>query len=89
MNDHATLLLQVSVCPEIMVAGEEMNLHSHVCKLRYLTQKARVAFGHDITILVPEVEHVAEQINRRCLVLYAVKKPHEPAFLCAGVRYGP
>ena len=33
---HAALLLKVAVCPDVVVAGEEVYLHSHVGELGYL-----------------------------------------------------
>ena len=30
---HATFFFQVSVCPNIVVASEEMHLYAHICKL--------------------------------------------------------
>ena len=33
MYDKPTFFLKVTVCPDVVVAGEEMYLHSHVGKL--------------------------------------------------------
>ena len=85
VHDEAALLLEVAVGPYIMVAGEEMHLDAHVGKLRQLTEETRVALGHDVLVFVPEVKHIAEQIDRLGFLLDAVEEAHEPALLHAPV----
>ena len=89
VHRHATLLLQVAVGPNIVIACKEVHLNPHICQFRYLAQETRVPFRHHIAIFVPEVEHIAQQIHGRSLVLYAIEKAHQASFLCAGMRYGP
>ncbi len=85
VHDEAALFLEVAVGPYIMVAGEEMHLDAHVGKLRQLTEETRVALGHDVLVFVPEVKHIAEQIDCLSLLLDAVEEAHEPALLHAPV----
>ena len=68
VQDDAALLLQVVAAPNVVVADEEMHFHPEVRQLGHLAQKARVALGHDGLELVPEVEHVAQQVDGRSLV---------------------
>ena len=89
VHRHATFLLQIAVGPDIVIARKEVHLYAHISKFRYLTQETRVTFRHHIAIFVPEVEHIAQQIYGRSLMLYAVEKTHQASFLCASVRYGP
>ena len=81
VEDNAALFCQVLVSPDVMVACEVMYLNSHVCQFRQLTKKTRKPFGHHILVLIPEVKHVAQQVNGCSLFLDAVKKAYQPAFL--------
>ena len=89
VHDDATLLLQVAVGPDVVVAREVVDLYAHVGQFRQLTEKAREAFRHHVAPFVPEVEHVTEQIYGACLCLYGVKKSHEPPLLRAAMVYRP
>ena len=89
MNYHSTLVVQIAIRPNVVVAREVVHLNAHVGKLRQFAEEARVALGHRITPLIPEVEHVAQQIYGTCLGLYRVKKTHKPALLSAAVFYSP
>ena len=81
MQYHAALLLQVLIGPDVMVAGEVMHLDTHVGQFGYLAEKAREALRHHILVFVPEVEHVAQQVDGCCLLLDGVEESHEPALL--------
>lgn len=89
VHDKATLLFEVAVGPDVVVAGEVVHLHAHVGQFRELAQKARVALRHNVAPLAPEVEHIAQQIDGACLCLYRVEKPHESTLLSATVVDGP
>lgn len=78
---HTTLALQILICPDVMVAGEVMNLHSHVRQLRAFAKEACEALWHHAAPFVPEVEHITEHIHSLRLMLYAVKESHQTAFL--------
>ena len=56
---HSAFLFEVVVCPDVVVAGEEMHLDAHVSQFRQLAEEARVALGHNVLVLVPEVEDVS------------------------------
>jgi hypothetical protein len=60
---YHTQLLEIAVCPHIMVSLEKIHLHSPVHKVLQCSKDAYVALGHHITILVPEVPYVTEQIQ--------------------------
>ena len=64
-----------------MVAGEEMNLYTHVGYFGQFAQESGVSFGHHILVFVPEIKHVAQQIDSISLVLDAVQKSHQASFL--------
>ena len=66
-----------------------MHLHAHIGQLRDLTQETRIAFRHSIFPFVPEIEHVAKQIDGRGLVLDVIKEPYQSSFLHPLMRDGP
>ena len=87
--NQSTLLFKVSVCPDVVVAGEVVHLHAHIGQLRELAKKARVALRHHVAPLAPEVEHIAQQIDGARLCLYRVEKPHKSTLLRATVVDSP
>ena len=89
VNDYPALPGKVIPAPDIMVAGEEVYFHAHIRQFGQLAEKAGVAFGHDRAELVPEVEHVAQQLYGGCFVLDPVEKVPQPSILCTSVLDGP
>ena len=89
VDDESTLVVQVAIGPQVVVACEEVDLHAHVGQFRELAEETGVAFGHHIPVFVPEVEHVAQEIYGGGLVLYRVEETHQPALLRAAVLNGP
>ena len=89
MQDYAAFFFKVAERPDVVVAGEEVHLYAHVRQFGQLAQKACVAFGHDVFVLIPEVEHVAQKVYGGGLVLYVVKEAHQPSLLRACVVDGP
>ena len=65
-----------------------MYFHSHISQLRDFSQETGVSFWNNILVFVPEVKHVAQQIDGCSLVLDAVEKADEAALLHAGMRNG-
>ena len=88
VQDDTTLLLQIIVGPDIVVAGEVMHLDAHVRQFRDFPKESGEAFRHHIFIFIPEVEHVAQQIHCRRLLLDGVEESHESALLHPLVRNG-
>ena len=86
---HATLLLQIIVCPDVVVACKEMDLDTHIRQLRQLPQEARITLGNDIFVFIPEIKHVTQKIDGSSLLLDAVKKTHQSALLHPLMRDGP
>ena len=86
---HAAFVVQIAVGPDVVVARKEVHFYAHVGEFGYFSEEARVAFGHDIAVFVPEIEHVAKQIYGACLGLYGVKEPYKPPLLRAAVVYRP
>ena len=74
VNGYSAFLGQVIPAPDVVVAGKEVHFHAHVRQFGQFAEKAGVAFGHDGAELVPEVEHVSQQIYGGCLVLDTVEK---------------
>ena len=64
VDNHTAFLLEVVKTPHVVVAGEEVYLHSPVGKLGHLAKETCKALGHGIPVLVPEIEHIAKHIHR-------------------------
>lgn len=60
--DHSKLL-EIGICPDVVVAFEEKNLYSPVHKVLESRKHSEITFGHDITVLVPEIPDVTKQIE--------------------------
>jgi hypothetical protein len=60
--DHSELL-EIGICPDVVVAFKEKDLHSPVHKVLKGGQHPEIAFRNDITVLVPEIPDVAKQIE--------------------------
>ena len=88
VQNDATLLLQVFIGPDVVIACKVMHLDTHVGQFRQLTQKPRKTFGNDILVLIPEIKHIAQQINGGSLLLDTVKETHQSAFLHTLMRNG-
>ena len=89
MQYNTALTLQIAEHPYIVVAYEIVYLHTAVCQFGYLTQETGIAFGHNIFVLIPVVEHVAQHINGLRLILDVIKETHQTAFLHTAVINGP
>ena len=86
VHDYAALLDQIVLAPDVVVADEEVHLHSSVGELAHLTEKSCVALGHHVAVLKPEVKHVPQHVYCRGLVLYGVKEVYQPPL--AGTHRG-
>ena len=89
VQDDAALFFQILLGPDVVVAGEVMYLDAHIGQLRQFAEEAGVAFGHHVTVFIPEVEHVAEQIDGGRLLLNTVEEAHQPALLHPAVFNSP
>ena len=58
VEDDATLLFEILISPDVVVARKVMHLDTHVGEFRDLAQETGEALGHYIFVFVPEVEHV-------------------------------
>ena len=84
-----TLALQVVIGPDVVVACEIVHLDTHISQLGNLTEETGEALRHHIAVFVPEVEHIAQQIDGSCLVLDTIEEPYQPTFLHTLVVNGP
>lgn len=89
MENDAALLLQIAIGPYIVVAREEMHLHTKVGQFRELAEEASATLWHDILVFVPKVEHIAQKIDCARLVLDTIEETDDAPLLCAAVRDGP
>ena len=89
MHNHATFLLEIISLPKVVIATEKVHFHTHVGQFADFSEQTRVALGHHIAILKPEIEDVAHEIYGLGLMLDAFEKIDQPALLCPGMRYRP
>jgi len=88
VHDHATLLLEVVLDPDVVVAGKEMHLDTVVGEFADLAQQTRKTLGHAMLIFEPKVEDVTQEIDSLCLVLDLIEETHQATFLLTGMRNG-
>ena len=55
----------------------------------YFPEKTGIALRNHKLKLIPEIEHIPQQVDGVCLMLDAVQKIHQPAFLSPSMRNGP
>ncbi len=67
-------IFEITVCPDVMIAREEIHVHSPVDEFLYGSQDADIPFRHDITVFVPEVPDVAEKVQGLRISREAVEK---------------
>lgn len=56
-------LLEVAVCPDIMVSLEEINIHPSVHKRLKGGEDTDVTLRNDVAVFIPEVPDIAEKIQ--------------------------
>ena len=82
MHDNTTLFCEILLAPKVMVADKKVHLYPHIGKFGHLTLESRESLGHHIVVLEPKVEHVAQHVHCRCLVLDTVKEVDQAALAC-------
>lgn len=85
VNGGAQLCRKIIEHPNVVVAGQEVNFDAAVGELGDLAKETGKSFWDDIFILVPIIEHVAEEPDRYGTVLNAVEPSDKTAFDCSGI----
>jgi len=62
-NDLHPQTLEVMINPNIMVAGEEVNIDPRLYKISDGRKDLNIAFGHNVLVLVPKVPNVPQKIQ--------------------------
>ena len=88
VEDDAAFLLEVAVGPDVVIAREVVHLYAHIGELGNLSEEPSIALRHHVAVFVPEVEHVAEQVDGSGFRLDAVEESHQSALLHALMLYG-
>ena len=71
-----------------MITSKEMNFHPpYPLILISSPRKRSKTFRNNILIFIPKVEHIAQQIDCRSLMLNAIQEAYKAAFMCATVLY--
>ena len=60
---HAKFFFEVSIGPEVVVAGVVMHGNSAICHAGDGAEQACAAFGNGVLVLVPKVEDVSDQMD--------------------------
>ena len=88
VDDDSTFLFQIVTTPNVVIANEEMYFHAQVGEFGNLAEETCVTLRHYQLELIPEIKHIAQQIDSTRLVLDAVKEVHQSAFLRTAMFYG-
>ena len=83
---HAELL-EVAVGPDVVVSGEEIHIHTTVHELLQGSENPYISFRNDITVLIPEIPNVAEEVDRRGVFRQGTQEVGETALACGGVGH--
>ena len=85
MQYDATLPCQIVTTPDVVIAGEEMDLDTQVCQLGEFPQEPGKTLWYYHPVFIPEIKHITQEINGCRLVLDTVQEVHETAFLQASM----
>ena len=78
MHLGARLLLNIVENPDIVITRKPMDLNALVSKFAQLTQETGEAPRHDIFVLEPIVDDVAQEVERLAIGLDAVEETNHP-----------
>jgi hypothetical protein len=82
---HAKLL-KIAVGPHVMITLEEEHLHAPVHKALESSEHSYVPLRNNVTILVPEIPYVSEQIHSIRLLRKRVQKVGKTTLACIRIR---
>ena len=79
-----------SECPNIMITNEIVHLYAAVRKVSEGGKEGAVGFFVRVApeVLVPEIEHVAEEVDSRGILRHGAQQRHQATLVFAGVRDG-
>ena len=81
---HAKFL-EITVCPNVMVALEEIHLHSPVHQIDKGREHTDIAFRHDMFVFIPEIPDVSEKIDSLRILRKGPEEINETAFAVGGI----
>ena len=87
MHHNATLFFKITIGPQVVISCKKVHLYPTISEFTELSEKTSEAFWHNITILIPKVKHISEQVNCRSFVLDTIEKTHQPTLLRAAMCY--
>lgn len=85
---HATFPLQIVAHPKVVVPHKVVYLYARVGQFAELPKETGIAFWHYGAVFEPKVEHIAHQVDGRCVVFDGIQEIDQPPFLCALVADG-
>jgi hypothetical protein len=75
-TDHAKLL-KIGICPYIVVTLKEIHLYTTRYQVLNRGQDTHISLRNYISILIPEIPDVAQQIKRLCILRKRAQKAHK------------
>jgi hypothetical protein len=69
--------LKIAISPYIMIAGKEINIHTSFNQILDGGKDTDISLRNNIPILVPEIPHIPEKIERLRILRKRTKKIHE------------
>ena len=73
-------LLEVAVCPDIMITLEKEDIHATVNKILQRGKHPHIPFRHNIPVFIPEIPDVTEKVKRRSRIRKSAQKIDKTAF---------
>ena len=85
MNHNPTFLFQIIATPNVMISDKEMHLYTHIGQFGNLPEETGISFGNHQLEFIPEVEHIAQQIDGTRLMFDTIKEIHQTTLLCTAM----
>jgi len=79
--------LEILIGPYIMVSLEEKDFHSPVHKTLKSGKDPYVSFRNDVTVFVPEIPYVTQEIQGSCILRKRAQKVRETTFALLRVSH--
>ena len=84
---HHAQFLEIRICPYIMIALEEIDLHSLVHKILKSREHTEIALRDNITILVPEIPDITEKVYSLGILRQRTEKTRKAQLAVSRIPY--
>jgi hypothetical protein len=69
----AKFIFQVMILPNIVIAGEIINLHARLCEFCQFVEKSVKTLGNHVVPFVPKIKNVAQKVQRLRIGFYEIE----------------